>query len=1302
MNRTPTVCLNMIVKDESHIIEETLKKLVNKIKFDYWVISDTGSTDNTKEIITNFFKNMNINGEMYDDEWVDFSHNRSKALEYAYNKTDYILIFDADDEICGDFKLPENFIDDGYYLKFGDEHGYHYKRMLLVNNRKKWIYKSVVHEFICNCDPIDDTPLIEGNYYVVSGRMGFRNQQPDKYLKDALILEKAHEIALKENDDLHLRYAFYCANSYKDSGKNEEAIKWYKITLNQNNWYQEKYISCLNLYDCYCKIGCKETGFYYLVQSIKYDSERAECLVPLIQHYCNDNLSNISYNYYLNIKNFFENYYLHMSCLLNDKLFIKNIDFDLLLPYYMIIVCERLKEYKTGIKMYEIIFTKKFKTHHEHFIGNMLFNLQFFIDEVVENDNFIELFQEYIDFLIQINYPLFKHEFLKKYEKYGINLENVFKNIEQKFTKEECKNSKKILFFVGYASNNWNYTYSLTNALGGSERAVIYLSEYFPKDYEIYISGNIQKETIGNITYLGLDELPELIERNAFHTVIVSRYISFFENYSKFSAYQTYIWGHDIHLHSYGCNISQDDILKKWYNRITGCICQTEWHKNTFINTYPLLKDKIHTINNGISLEKFKFKLKKISNRFIYTSCSERGLDRILELWPEIIKNIPKAELFIASYNNFPCNEFEEKLSVIIKNYDNIYHVGKLNSDKLYELMSTAEYWLYPTRWLETSCITAMEMLFSDVICIYYPLAGLVNTLGDYGIAVETGNEIETIINLTTKRKNDIINCGKEYALSCSWENRYNEWSKILFDNENENNNSKKNLIFFIDHQFKLISLFDYFDSLKEKYNVTFINDYDKLFDIKNSLILFTINFLEKDLIDDFLKKDINKDSKNKYGFFNTEPLNIPYFFEKCKKINQDYPDKIIYDYSKSNIRILNNKNIKNTLFLPYQKTIEENNYLTNLNNTTEKIYDFGLIGSDKSSDIELLGPRRERIVNILKEKGFLVNVISGWKNTRDEELAKCKVILNIHGQINYNENASLDETTLIFEHIRCNRLLDAGFNILSENVVYLDDSFKNKYKNLKFIDYNTIKNIDISIQKLTNEDMWKNIIQIKNNTSKYCFIQSCTIQRKGRYRLENIINILNKSGCVNIFDKIYINNIGLPIENKYGDKFEVINYSENIKLFEIPTINFIREFSENNPNCYILYLHTKGVSYSNDYIQENHWINYMLYFLVEKYENCISLLDMSYESLGCNYSNDFDKNIFRSVVPFPPPHYSGNFWWANTNHLKTLPKISTENINKNDAEFWLFKNNHKYFNLHNSNINHYVYRYPREIYENK
>ena len=275
-NNKPMLCLNMIVKNEAHIIRNTLEKLLNKIKFDYWIISDTGSTDDTKNIILDFFREKNIKGEIYDDEWKDFGYNRTLALEHAYKKSKYILIFDADDEIVGDFVLPE-LTKDSYFLQFGSEEGISYIRQQIVNNYKRWKYVGVLHEIITCLDPNTPAEIIKGNYYTVSGRTSSRNKDGNKYLKDALILEKAYDECLNKKDDLYIRYGFYCANSFFDAGKYEDAIKWYKITLNNNNWSQEKYVTCLRLYCCYNNLNNKEIGLYYLVKAFEYDKERSEC-----------------------------------------------------------------------------------------------------------------------------------------------------------------------------------------------------------------------------------------------------------------------------------------------------------------------------------------------------------------------------------------------------------------------------------------------------------------------------------------------------------------------------------------------------------------------------------------------------------------------------------------------------------------------------------------------------------------------------------------------------------------------------------------------------------------------------------------------------------------------------------------------------------------------------------------------------------------------------------------------------------------------------------------------------------------
>jgi FkbM family methyltransferase len=797
----PTICLNMIVKNESRIIKDTLEKLCQKITFSYWVICDTGSTDNTQEIIKAFFVSKNIPGELYQDTWVNFAHNRTLALQYAFNKTDLLLVFDADDEIVGDIQMPRasDTIHHEYHLKFGSSLGISYTRVLLINNKKRFMYQSVIHEFISclETEPITNA-VIEGNYFVVSGRSGNRSQDPDKYLKDAKVLEAAHAEALLKKDPLHQRYAFYCANSYKDHGLFEEAIKWYKITLTQDNWSQEKYVSCLYIYDCYEKLNQKETGFFYLVKAFKYDAERVECLYPLLVHYCCEGQHQVAYNYYLMVKDYYENHYLTVK--MDKKLFITIDKYNFYVPYYMILIADKVKDTNCIIRMFEIVFIKKMPITDMWSIRNFLYNLQFFVDHVKPENKklFIYLANEYFKFLHDLGIPLNTIECLKDYDKrFGIDVSYIFynltitdKNKYSIFSKEQCASSKNILIYTGFMYFLWNDTYVSNKSIGGAEKAVAYLSRYFSKEYKIFISGDVEDEVIDNITYINRNKLQNLLETTHFHTIIVSRYISFFLMYKNFSCYKLFLSAHDSTglINNFDNNrIPLNDIIETWNPIIDGCIALTNWHKNNIITAHPSLKDKIHIINNGIIPELFNIPYKKIRNKFVWTSCSYRGLHLMLNLWNEILDNIPDATLDIASYDTFPKNANDEvMLEFILKYPDSIKLHGKLNTTQLINLISSAEYWLYTNTFPETSCITGMEMLMSQVICLYYPLAGLLDTVGEYGIQVNPGSEIDTILNLTEKQKIIMRKRGKEYALSCSWSNRAKEWENVLFKDLNK------------------------------------------------------------------------------------------------------------------------------------------------------------------------------------------------------------------------------------------------------------------------------------------------------------------------------------------------------------------------------------------------------------------------------------------------------------------------------------------------------------------------------------
>ena len=96
-----TVCLNMIVKNEVHVIERCLASVRELI--DYWVIVDTGSVDGTPEVIAAAL--AGTPGELHHREWKDFGTNRTEALELARGKSDYVFIIDADEQLPGTGRL---------------------------------------------------------------------------------------------------------------------------------------------------------------------------------------------------------------------------------------------------------------------------------------------------------------------------------------------------------------------------------------------------------------------------------------------------------------------------------------------------------------------------------------------------------------------------------------------------------------------------------------------------------------------------------------------------------------------------------------------------------------------------------------------------------------------------------------------------------------------------------------------------------------------------------------------------------------------------------------------------------------------------------------------------------------------------------------------------------------------------------------------------------------------------------------------------------------------------------------------
>ena len=82
----------MIIKNESKIITRLLDSVCNVI--DGYCICDTGSTDNSVELIQSYFQEKKIPGKVIYKEFRDFGFNRSYALNACrdFPQYDYILL----------------------------------------------------------------------------------------------------------------------------------------------------------------------------------------------------------------------------------------------------------------------------------------------------------------------------------------------------------------------------------------------------------------------------------------------------------------------------------------------------------------------------------------------------------------------------------------------------------------------------------------------------------------------------------------------------------------------------------------------------------------------------------------------------------------------------------------------------------------------------------------------------------------------------------------------------------------------------------------------------------------------------------------------------------------------------------------------------------------------------------------------------------------------------------------------------------------------------------------------------------
>lgn len=267
----------MIVKNESHVLAACLESVKSLI--DYWVIVDTGSIDNTEEVARSALHG--VPGEYHHAEWEGFGKARTAAFDHAVGKADYALVIDADETLAfsGERKLPD-LTADAYMVWAKPSGGVKFITRRLFKLSLGWRYEGVLHEYPAAAKLWSDEALEEP--FVLTTQNGARSQLPDKYLRDALTLEKA-----LVDDPTNSRYVYYLAQSWRGAGEDLKAAHRYiqRSAMGTGLNPEEIYISLLEAGRSFGRLGMLEECERSLLEARRASPSRPEAMTSLAELY---------------------------------------------------------------------------------------------------------------------------------------------------------------------------------------------------------------------------------------------------------------------------------------------------------------------------------------------------------------------------------------------------------------------------------------------------------------------------------------------------------------------------------------------------------------------------------------------------------------------------------------------------------------------------------------------------------------------------------------------------------------------------------------------------------------------------------------------------------------------------------------------------------------------------------------------------------------------------------------------------------------------------------------------------------
>jgi len=306
IRQDPLLVCAIMIKNEAPVIEQTLKAMVDG-GIDSFLVYDTGSTDTTIAEVNKFFQEQNItNFAIEQEEFVDFSTSRNKALDLVdkyFPDATFIYMPDAEwilhngSELIKFCEEQKNKIIASYGIRLIMNGTCDFPVDRLIRKKSKIRFRGSVHETLEFCAGADvpNKVFIEFKPTRHGAEKTF-----ERFKRDLKLLLK--DFAQNPNDP---RIVFYLAQTYACIGDHENAVRFYELRITLNGWPEENFMATYRLAQEIEALAANdpknetlytwELAQYYYLKAFSMRSTRIEPLGRIALHYLNSGENALAY-----------------------------------------------------------------------------------------------------------------------------------------------------------------------------------------------------------------------------------------------------------------------------------------------------------------------------------------------------------------------------------------------------------------------------------------------------------------------------------------------------------------------------------------------------------------------------------------------------------------------------------------------------------------------------------------------------------------------------------------------------------------------------------------------------------------------------------------------------------------------------------------------------------------------------------------------------------------------------------------------------------------------------------------------